>query len=142
MQDQKPDPKMSKQFNDREVELQKEREEKAKLDEQEEVDALNEATNHYVAPAKEYQIANFVPEKREGGDIVRREVPLRFFGHIKSTKDPKEVAFIENSDAFKAGVIKKYGKYEDAQQDAAQRDVLLDTVRTVTTEMNVRQAPI
>ncbi|MCK5612805.1 hypothetical protein KAR91_63620 [Candidatus Pacearchaeota archaeon] len=130
-----PESKMSKQFTDREKELVEERGEQA-------AEEVRKATKHYFAPAKQYQIANFIKEKYEGGKMIQRESSIRFFGHICSTKDPKEIAFIESCGAFEAGVIKKCATIEEAQRLAAQADVVLTNVRTVTTELNVRQPPI
>lgn len=91
---------MSKQFEDREAELQKEK-----------ADAENKknikATMIYWAPASEFQIGNYVQEKWEGNRLIQPEDSLRFRENILATSDPKEIAFIEASNSFKAGVIKK-----------------------------------
>lgn len=60
-----------------------------------------EDVNIYWAPASNYHIANFVPERRlENGMIVEREQSLKFVSHIYRTNDPKKIAFIENCSAF------------------------------------------
>jgi len=55
----------------------------------------------YWAPAKRYQLANFMEEKQnQMGKVVSREVPLMWENHILQTSDPAKIAYIENCDAF------------------------------------------
>lgn len=68
----------------------------------------------YWAKAKGYQIANFEPEKKQGGSIIKPERPLRFTDHIKMTSDKKEIAFIESSDAFISGAVVRVKTLEEA----------------------------
>ncbi len=56
-------------------------------------------------PAAGYQIANLVEESRyQSGHIQRNEVPLRASEHVMVLSDPKQIAHVENSDAFKNGI--------------------------------------
>lgn len=83
------------------------------------------ATVVYWAPAKGYQLANFITEKKgDGGAIIRPEMPLRFSNHVVSTDDQKKIAFIEASGAFGAGIIRKCKNMDEALRLTAEQGVL------------------
>ena len=60
----------------------------------------------FVSRASKAQIANWIPEKFEGNRIVP-ERPIRFTDNMFVTDDKKKIKFIENSDAFKSGMVQK-----------------------------------
>lgn len=66
------------------------------------------------ATAKGYSIANFVPERKEAGSLIQAEGSLDFVDHIRVTDDPKIIKFIENSNGFKAGAIRRVASLEEA----------------------------
>ena len=70
----------------------------------------------YFAPAKEYQIANYRKEVKQAGDIISTECPWRFSEHLTITDEDEVIEFIEKSNAFKAGIIKRCKNREEANQ--------------------------
>lgn len=88
---------------------------------------LSPKTRIYWAVPKGMQLANFQPEVKQAGSIIQAEAPLVFVDHVHVTDDPKEQGFIENSDAFKSGKIKKVSTLAEAakltQQVGAIRQV-------------------
>ncbi len=93
-----------------------------------------ERTKIYWSPASEYQIANFVPEKKGlVGNIIQAEAPLKFSNHIVSTDDQKKIDYIEASDAFKAGIIRKCKTREEALGHTAAQDAM-KTVKEINCE--------
>lgn len=73
-------------------------------------------TRIYWAGAKGYRIANFQPEIKQGGNIVQAEQPLVIHGHVLQTDNLKKIAFIEKSNAFQAGRIKRVDSLAEAQK--------------------------
>lgn len=57
------------------------------------------------APAKLYQVGNFIPEERSGGHITRGEEPLQFRNHLYITKDPKIIEYIRKSRGYVNGQV-------------------------------------
>lgn len=74
----------------------------------------------YWARASGLSIANFVKEKREGNAIVQPEASLKFNDHIKITGDPEMIKFIEGSNAFRDGRVKRVDTLEEAYVLTAQ----------------------
>ena len=70
----------------------------------------------YWAPASEYQLANFQEEERAHGSdrVTKREQPLRFVRNMFTARDQREVDFIESSNAYQAGIIKKCVDVQEA----------------------------
>ena len=68
----------------------------------------------YWARASGLSIANFVKEKREGNAIVQPEASLNFNDHIKITGDPEVIKFIEGSNAFRDGRVKRVADLKEA----------------------------
>ena len=69
----------------------------------------------YWAPAKNYQADNFKPEEWSGSRMTKRAVALKFTEHVFVTEDPKEIAFIEGLDDFKANIIIRCKEMGDVQ---------------------------
>lgn len=70
----------------------------------------------YWAPASKYQLANFVLElKGERGNIIRPEGSLEFSRNVLVTDDSEKITFVENSKAFKKGVIIRCKDLAEAQ---------------------------
>lgn len=103
--DKKPSanpPQMSKEF--REVEEQN------RLKKIEEENAAEVGhTVVYWHQARRGQLANFVPEKRDGGVIIQSEEPLQFSDHILTCRDTDTdiIEFIEGKKDDKGNVVKK-----------------------------------
>ena len=74
----------------------------------------------YWARAVGLSIANFVKEVREGNSIVTPEASLNFTNHIKMTEDPEEIKFIENSQSFRDGRVKRVESLKEANLLTAQ----------------------
>ncbi len=101
-----------------------EQEEKGKKEQMAVESAENAAkTFFYWAPASEYQLANWREEEKSGGAIIRPEGSLKWGNHIRATDDPKMIAFIEASGAFKSGIIKKYKTATEAQLQTAKQSM-------------------
>jgi len=70
----------------------------------------------YWAKAERFQLANWIPEKKStAGDIIQASIPIQFQEHIYATDDPKQIAHIEHSKAFKVGRIKLCKDENEAQ---------------------------
>lgn len=111
-----------------------------KQEEQNKVDVANQEgkeaedrTVVYWAPSPGYKIGNFVKEAWSGGRCIQHEASLAFLNHIKTadpgTDEGKEIiTFIEKSNAFEAGIIKKCEDMTEAQTHTAK----LQAMRKVT----------
>jgi len=75
----------------------------------------------YFSPAAKMQIANFTPEEKSGGQLIHPEKPLEFSNHVYVTDDVKVMEFIENSNAFKSGQVRKCPTMEELKSLMAQR---------------------
>lgn len=74
----------------------------------------------YWARAAGLSIANFAKEIREGNAIVQIEASLKFSNHIKVTDDPGVIKFIEESQTFRDGRVKRVATLEEAYTLTAQ----------------------
>lgn len=90
--------------------------------------------NIYWARASQFQLANYIPEiKSQQDNIQRREVPIRFTGNMYVTSDPKEIEYIEASEAFENGSIKKCKNRAEAQE-LTRGLIAMKGVREIKTE--------
>lgn len=69
----------------------------------------------YWSTARGHQIANFRKEIKEGGQIIQSEVPLKFNDHIYIAENPVEAKFIEASQSFENGRVRKVKSLAEAQ---------------------------
>lgn len=99
---------MSENFQKVEAENQKIADAKAQEEE-------NAKQTVYWAPAKRYQIGNFIPEERSGGHITQGEEPLQFRNHLYITKDPIVIKFIEKSRGFLNGQVVRCESVAEAE---------------------------
>jgi len=91
----------------------------------------------YWSKAKRSQLLGFVPEKKNAqGDIVQGALPIHFQEHIYATENPKEIAFIENSNAFKRGRIKFCADEKEAAIFTEAHDKVRAGVVVVKNEMD------
>jgi len=95
----------------------------------------------YWAKAAGLSIANFVKEVREGNAIVTPEASLNFTNHIKMTEDPKEIEFIEKSQSFRDGRVKRVESLKEAHVLTAQI-VSTRTIREITSTSDVTHGTI
>lgn len=89
--------------------------------EQVKISAANEIiaseTAIYVACAKAYRLGGWIKEqKNQVGDILQRNVDLKWTENILTTDDPKKKEFIENSMGFKSGEIRKARDMKEARE--------------------------
>jgi predicted metal-dependent hydrolase len=90
----------------------------------------------YWAPASEYQLGNFKEEVRaQSGHIIQREDSIRFSGNIKTTDDSATIDYIEESDAFKAGIIKRAKDMNQANEWTIQHRAIKTGVREFREEL-------
>lgn len=75
------------------------------------------------APAKQFQIANFIKEEKQAGHLVRMEEPIRFAENIFVTEDKKAANFVRNSESFKAGIIRECESMAEAQALSRDRGI-------------------
>jgi len=59
------------------------------------------------------QVANYIPEKKEGASIIRPEGSLIFNNHSYVTSDPDKIAHIRKSDSFAANTIRECKDYAE-----------------------------
>jgi len=90
----------------------------------------------YWARAAGLSIANFVKEVREGNAIVTPEASLKFNNHIKMTEDPKEIEFIESSQSFRDGRVRRVASLKEAHLLTAQI-ASTRTIREITSTSDV-----
>lgn len=89
-----------------------------------------DSEGHYWSKAEKHQIANFKKEKKEGGNIIQPETPLRFSNHYRFAEGEKEVKFVEESDSFKNGDVIKVASAKEANiLTAKQHKLKLETMR-------------
>lgn len=69
----------------------------------------------YWSTARGHQIANLRKEIKEGGSIIQSEVSLKFTDHIYIAEDPAEAEFIEASQSFENGRVRKVKSLAEAQ---------------------------
>lgn len=82
--------------------------------------------------AKKARLANYVPEiKSDRGTVVRREDSIRFYEHMRITKNPKEIEFIRGHNAFESGDVIECA---DGVQEANARTVRHDQQKYAVTE--------
>jgi len=89
----------------------------------------------YWARAAGLSIANFVREEREGNYIAQPEASLNFSNHIKVTDDPEIIKFIESSQAFRDGRVKRVDTLEEAYKLTAQV-TQLRKIREITSSVD------
>lgn len=91
----------------------------------------------YWSKARRSQLIGFIPEKRDSqGNIIQGAVPIQFQEHIHATENPKEIAFIENSNAFKRGRIKFCADEKEAAIFTQAHDAARAGVVVVKNEMD------
>jgi hypothetical protein len=102
-----------------------------------ETQAKSQVDTIYWAPASDYQIANWIPEKRDGaGRVEQPEVPLRFSENIFVAHTDKERQFIEATTAFEIGQIVKCKDMAQARELSHVRR-MKKTVTDYKTEVSV-----
>ena len=95
-------------------------------------------TRIYWANAKGMQIANFQRERKEYGQIVQPERPIRFVDHIYSTDVLEEIKYIEASNAFKAGVVIKCRDAIEAEKLSSKHRTMMRITNVVSTDVTER----
>ena len=95
----------------------------------------------YWSRAVGLSIANFVKEVREGNAIVTPEASLNFTNHLKMTEDPEEIKFIESSQSFRDGKVKRVESLEEAHVLTAQV-TSTRIIREITSTSDVTHATV
>jgi hypothetical protein len=99
--------------------------------------------NVYWTAAKKFRLGGWIPEQRDlSGRTMRQEASLDWEENLRATSDPKEIEFIENSDAFKNGHIHKAKSIEEARRLVRERQVLRQGQRVRIDEYNINQGEI
>jgi len=76
----------------------------------------------YWAPASDYQIGNWVEEKRGGdGRVIQAEQPMRFSDCLYIATSEKECTFIEATTAFSNKTIKRCKDMAEARSLSSTR---------------------
>jgi len=123
----------SKQFTDRQAEIDAEKADK------ESAEAM-ERTAVFWHRCKLGQVGNYQKEERyHSGDIKSREIPVRFFDHIFTTDKPDEIKFLEESDSFKAGTIKRAANMKEARAWTNQQAARKAGVREFKSELTTNE---
>lgn len=92
-----------------------------------------ERTVVFWAPSPGYKIGNYVEEKWSGGRCVQHEASLGFMNHIlvcdpDLAEGKKQLEFVEKSNAFEAGIIKRCKDMDEAMSHTAK----LQAMRKIT----------
>lgn len=80
------------------------------------VDRSRAEARFYWSTAEKCTLANFVPEKKEGGVMVQPEKSLTFTNRMFVTSDPKQIAFIENHPSFHSKTIRRVSSAAEAKK--------------------------
>jgi len=79
------------------------------------------------------QLANFVPEKWDGGRVIQSEQSLEFSNNLYIAKTKKEINFIKGSKAFKMSHIEECKDMDEWSAKMAARQ-MRKSIKTVESE--------
>lgn len=101
----------------------------------------NKVKKIYWAGPERYEIANFRPEKRDGGRVVTAEQSLVIRGHTYETDDPEAQKFIESSRGFGIDVL-PVKSLAEARNLTAQRSLSKRVVSMVSTDETIEKPEV